>query len=419
MRILIAASGSYGDVYPFVGLARELRLRGHEIVFFANDYFRAAVEAEQLQFIAVGEASDYESIVHDPRLWDAKLGVEVVLEAVMRFTPPAYELLLQEYRAGETLLVGSSLSFAARLLQETKDARLVTVHLAPSVFRSALDPIHLPNASIPAAAPAWAKSGFWWLADRFALDPLVVPAMNALRTELGLSPIRRLFDRWIHSPDRVIGLFPDWFAARREDWPAQTRLTGFPLYDAVAHEVPPDELETFLRLGPAPVLLTPGTANASGREFFEVSLSACAEVGSRALLVTRYADQVPTPLPEWAAHFDYLPFSAVLARCRAFVHHGGIGSLSQGFLAGVPQLIRPIAFDQFDNASRAVDLGVARAIPSTRYSPDRVTTALDALGSSAVRESCRNVAQHFRDDAGLSDAATLIEALQSPQCVSA
>ena len=235
MRVLIAASGSYGDVYPFVGLARELRLRGHEIVFFANEYFRAAVEAEQLEFIAVGEASDYESIVHDARLWDARLGVEVVLEAVMRFTRAGYELLLEQYHAGETVLVGSSLSFAARLLQETHGGPLVTVHLAPTVFRSALDPIHLPNGSIPAGAPGWAKRGFWWLADRFALDPLIVPQMNALRAELGLSPIRRLFDRWIHSPDRVIGLFPDWFAARRDDWPAQTRLTSFPLYDAAAH----------------------------------------------------------------------------------------------------------------------------------------------------------------------------------------
>lgn len=411
MRVLIAASGSYGDVYPFVGLARELRLRGHQIVFFANGFFRAAAEAEQVEFVAVGEASDYEQVVYDPRLWHPRYGFEVVLDAVMRFTPLGYERLLEEYRREPALLVASSLAFSARLLQETHDARLVTVHLAPSVFRSSHDAIHLPGLSIPAAAPAWAKRGFWWWVDRIALDPLILPSMNEYRTELGLSPVRRMFDRWLHSPDGVLGLFPDWFATPREDWPAQTRLTGFPLYDAAAHEGLPDHLEAFLEGGPAPVLFAPGTANARAHDYFETSLAACARAGRRALLVTRYPDQIPRPLPEWAAHFEYLPFSAVLGRCGAFVHHGGIGSLSQGLRAGVPQLIRPMAFDQFDNARRAEGLGVARAIPSSDYTPAKVAKALIGVGAPDTMEACCEVARRMEGGSALADAAAVVEGL--------
>lgn len=414
MRVLIAASGSYGDIYPFVGLARALRLHGHEVIFFANGHFRATVEAEQLEFVAVGTSEDYARVVHDPQLWHPRHGLRTVLDAVMRFTPLGYELLLEHLRAGQTIVVGSSLAFAARLLQETHNVALVTVHLAPSVFRSALDPIRLPDVSIPAAAPAWIKRSFWWLIDRFALDPLIVPPMNEYRVSLGLGPVRRLFDTWLHSPDLVLGLFPEWFARRRADWPPATHLAGFPLYDAAAHEKLPDALENFLEGGSAPVLFAPGTANASAAGFFEASLAGCAKAARRALLVTRYRDQVPGPLPEWAAHFDYLPFSSVLPRCCAFVNHGGIGSLSQGMRAGIPQLLRPMAFDQFDNARRARSLGVARVITASNYRPSAIAEALADVDATTWVEPCREAAARLTGEDPLAHAAAIIEASMAP-----
>ena len=37
-------------------------------------------------------------------------------------------------------------------------------------------------------------------------------------------------DYW-HSPDGVLCVFPEWFAAKASDWPKQAVLTRFPLYD--------------------------------------------------------------------------------------------------------------------------------------------------------------------------------------------
>jgi UDP:flavonoid glycosyltransferase YjiC (YdhE family) len=161
-----------------------------------------------------------------------------------------------------------------------------------------------------------------------------------------------VFKDWIHSPDCVIGLFPEWFAPRRPDWPAQVRLTGFPLYDAAAHE----------------------------------------------------------PLPvEWARHFSYLPFSEVLPRCAAFVSHGGIGSVSQGFRAGVPQTVRPMGFDQFENGCRAESLGVAQVLPVSRYEPPAIMAALEALATPECAAACRRVADRFGSRSGLVDAAEIVE----------
>ena len=45
----------------------------------------------------------------------------------------------------------------------------------------------------------------------------------------GYEPIRGRFTDWSFSPTRILGLFPEWFAARAADWPACVRLCEFPL----------------------------------------------------------------------------------------------------------------------------------------------------------------------------------------------
>lgn len=409
MHVLAVATGSHGDVYPLIGLARSLARRGHQVELVSNEHFRRAAEDEGLEFVAAGTSEQYGEIINDPRLWDPRRGIGLLMEVIMKFLPAGYELLKARIRPGETVLVASSLSLPARLIRETHATPLVTVHLAPSVLRSVQDPIHMPGLSISAGSPAWVKRMFWRFADRFVLDPLIAPKLNAFRASLGLRPVRRVFDRWLHSPDCVLGMFPEWFARKRPDWPAKTHLTGFPLYDAADHECVPDSLEEFMCSGPAPVLIAPGTANVAAADFFRASLAACERAGLRAVLVTRYSGQVPAPLPDWARHYAYLPFSRILERCAVSVHHGGIGSLSQGLRAGIPQLVRPMAFDQFDNGQRAAALGVARMLPVRDYRPDRVAKALTELTSSGFVSACREIASRFDDDDALDRAAGAVE----------
>ena len=89
------------------------------------------------------------------------------------------------------------------------------------------------------------------------LDPTVAPQLNQWRRELGLPPVTRVFRDWIHSPQRVIGLFPDWFGVPQPDWPASLRLTGFPLFDDHGSTDLPASLSKFLDGGPPPLLFTP------------------------------------------------------------------------------------------------------------------------------------------------------------------
>ena len=64
-------------------------------------------------------------------------------------------------------------------------------------------------------------------------------------------------------------------------------------------------------------------------------------------------------MPKGSAAFEYAPYSTVFPRAAVNIHHGGIGTSAQALRAGLPQLVRPQAYDQFDNARRLIDLGVA------------------------------------------------------------
>jgi len=96
------------------------------------------------------------------------------------------------------------------------------------------------------------------------------------------------------------------------------------------------------------------------------------------------------PLPPHALHAAYAPFSRVLPRAAAVVHHGGIGTCAQGLAAGIPQLLMPMAFDQPDNAMRLRRLGVGDWVVPRRFTASRVARSLEQLlADETVAGACR------------------------------
>jgi len=410
MHVLILTAGSAGDVHPFVALGRTLRARGHDVTLIANEMFGDLVRRSDLEFVELGTAEQFQRVIANPDLWHPRKGVEVVLGGEAMAALDQTVNTLRAHRKDGTVLVASTLGFGARIVNEVDGTPLASVHLAPSVFQTMYRmPLY---AGLPSLirAPRWLKRLFWGVADRVT-DKLLAPEVNRLRGEAGLAPVSRVMMQWAHSPDLVVGLFPDWFGPAQPDWPPQTRLTGFPLFDESDSRPADSELEAWIAAGDAPIVFTAGSANIVAHRFFRESVAACERMGRRGLLVTTNRDSVPAALPKTIYWSHYVPFSRVLPRAAAFVSHGGIGSVAQGIAAGVPQLVAAMGFDQFDNASRLMDLGGRAMLPERRYNAKRAASALDALiGDETLRDACRALRDRL-DDAALDDAAALTESL--------
>jgi len=411
IRFVMTPVGSSGDVHPSIGIGRALRARGHDVVVVTGGSFEEVALRAGLGFHTVFSKEEYEAATNHPDLWHPRRGLKIVMQLVASRLDEAYTRLKEVYEPGRTVLVGHGLSFATRLLEEKEHVPAATLHLAPSIFRSDFEqPAYAPGRTAT-NAPRWVKRTMWWAIDRFLIDPNISRPLNELRGKLGLPPVVRPFQHWIHSPQRVIGLFPKWFAPPQPDWPASLRLTGFPQYDESDQQVLSPKLQAFLDAGDPPIVFTPGSANQQAAGFFMAAVDASRRLNRRALLLTRYAAHLPS-LPAHAHHEEYVPLSRVLPRCAALVHHGGIGTLAQALAAGIPQLTMPMGFDQPDNTTRLHRLGVATWVAPSQFTGERVAAALNGLLSAPqVAAACARWSHELKKSSALDRTCELLEEL--------
>ena len=318
---------------------------------------------------------------------------------------PAYEIIAG-FDPSKTILVAQGQFFAAHIAHEKLGFPFITVHLQPAAFRSVYEfPL------LPVSLPPFVIRGLFSLIDAILLDKLFAPNINRFRARLGLPAIHNIFGGWMHSPQKNLGLFPDWFARPQPDWPPQTELTGFVYYDKQnGDEGLPKELETFLGEGSPPIVLTAGTAMKHADQFFLDCIEACQRLGQRGILLTGHPEQLPSELPHGVQHFAYLPFSEVLPRALALVHHGGIGTTAQAIAAGIPQVIRPMAHDQPDTAARVEKLGIGVTLSPQKFNAASLAEKLTPLlTSQVVLDRCRSYAAKIHPDQSLAETCMIIE----------
>jgi UDP:flavonoid glycosyltransferase YjiC (YdhE family) len=128
------------------------------------------------------------------------------------------------------------------------------------------------------------------------------------------------------------------------------------------------------------------------------------------LLIGDERNRLEESLPPEIIAVNYAPFESLLPRACAMVHHGGVGTTSQGLRAGIPTLIVPFAFDQPDNAAHAARLGGSRTLPRSKYLSDRVARELDILLTKPEHaSSAKETGKLLRSENGAAVAADLIE----------
>lgn len=412
MEVLLAPVGTAGDCYPYLGLAARLSSRGHDITVLANGYFAPLVRRLGYHFVEVTSSESFLAVAHDPRVWHPLQGPRIVCRYATTYVRPLYEAIVRHARTPDAVLLSSCLGWGARLAQDRKGIRLVTLDLQPSVLWSNYDSPQLPGVWKSAWAPAWWKGIQFRIGERLLLDPVCCPPLNAFRRELGLAPIRRM-TQWWHSPECILGMFPAWFAPRQPDWPRQLHLTQFPLWNEESDaELPPD-ISEFLADGDPPIVFAPGSGNVFGHRFFQQAVAACQQSGRRGMLMTRFNDHVPARLPTRVRHFPYASFSRLLPRVAAIVHHGGIGTTSHALAAGIPQIIHPFSHDQPDNARRVVQLGVGRCLAGRRFQPGALVCAWDdLLSDQQVRTRCQALARRIAQADPFEESCRVIESLR-------
>ncbi|KVN12875.1 MULTISPECIES: nucleotide disphospho-sugar-binding domain-containing protein [unclassified Burkholderia] len=417
-KVIVTAIGSAGDVHPLLGVSRALSARGHEVVFCTHAPFEAAVRASGFAFVPVGTAEDYAQAMADPALWEPRTSFRTLWRVIAPVVRPHFDVL-RALSDADTVLVGTLWAFSARLMQERFGTRYVSVQVSPSTLLSAHAPPTHKRLTIPAGLPLAVKAGLMTLIERQVLDRVCGPELNAARQALGLAPAKRILGRWLHSTDGVLCLFPSWFAPAQPDWPANCVQSGFALFNDAGPAQADAELEAFVASGEAPVVFTVGSTRVDGHTYERAVTQVLRATGVRGILLAPDAPAAwdgttgPTAVKTPGAALlkrRYVPLAALLPRCRALVHHGGIGTASLAYAAGVPQVVTPFAHDQFDNAQRVAASGCGVRLDAPVRGEPLARALARVLGDAALAARCAEVrARMAAQPNGCDEAARFIE----------
>ncbi len=407
-RILLATTGSLGDLFPYLAVAAGLERRGHRVTIATAEGYRGRVEAAGLRFAPMRPtmpegAPDLEAFA---RAMDPRSGPEFVWRTlVVEPIRDAYADLMAASEGAE-LILASPVAAAAPMVAERRSLPWAPAYLQPFTLFSAADP------GVP--------GGYDWLWRADWLRRLAGPAIRAIgrwtvgrwsrevaafRAELGLAAATDPFLNAAQRPAVSLSLFSP-LLMRTEPAP-----TGFPFWDEPAPM--PRELGRFLAAGPPPLVFTLGSAAvyAPGR-FFAESLEAARRLGQRAVLLTgtEGSRQALGPLPPQVLAMDYLPHAGLFPAASAIIHQGGIGTAAQAMRAGRPMLVVPFSHDQPDNAARLARLGIAASLPAGRYTAEGAARALaPLLENPEVEARAGAIGRAVRAEDGVGAACDRVE----------
>lgn len=406
MHVVLISVGTDGDIFPYVGLGAALRARGHSVALAASEHYGALAGKQGFAFHALVSVEENRELFEHPDFWKPLKTGPLMARWGVRFLRRQYGLLAELARP-ETVLVANPGVLPAALVHETRGVPLANLILQPWLIPSFIAPPIIPGLALLSHAPRPVWKVLARGIDVFG-DLLIGRELNGLRAELGLKPMRRILSNWL-SPQLVIGMFPHWFGPPQADWPAQIRLVGFPMFDGDPNQALPAEVLKFCQDGKPPVAFTFGTGMAHSAGLFQGAMEACAILGARGILLTKYRNQVPDRLPPTVLHCDFAPFQKLFPHCAAVVHHGGIGTTAKAMAAGIPQLIHPQCFDQIDNGMRVKRLGAGDCLRVKPSSGKKVAAVLTALMTQEAQARCRGLMTRFDEADAFAASAGLLE----------
>ncbi len=407
LNIVIYAMGTGGDIDPMVALGVELKRRGYNIAFLTNDYFKARVLAAGFEFVSVGTLEQYHQ-GNSESAWESRNHVDNFEFYHAPAFEPAFEYI-KSVSGKNTLLLSLGNENGARAAAEKFKVPFIKLILSPNMIFSAYSPPAPMKWAIPSGIPRFIvrfllrrnrKTRFkvfckmphnaTYLATRERLQcPLVFQTESAALLQ--------------------IGFFPEWFGMPAQDWPTNLKLVGFPLQNR-ASSASRNELDAFIEQQGAPLIFTSGTGVKDVVELFGEGRKICEQLQVPGVFVGGASGAELLQGSTLCTHLDYVDFEYALSKSLAIIHHGGIGTTAQAIKARIPQLIRPIKYDQPDNADRIYKLGLGTYVMPERFKAEQVAPMVGSMLAKAKKsKALRYYSADVNNSSAIIDACDLIE----------
>ncbi len=407
-HFVIYAMGTGGDIDPMVALATELVQRGHRVSFLSNDYFAPIIQAAGCEFVSVGTVEQYHQ-GNSVTAWER----DNQSDNFQYYHAPAFEPAFRFVQACATekdcvlLVLGEQ--NGASVAAEKFNIPFVTFMLSPNVIFSAISPPapfrwivpkYLPSFIVRLLLHRYRKVR----AKRFFKEPHLADYV-AVRKRLDCLPTFKKNS----SAALQIGFFPEWFGMPAKDWPKSIHLVGFPLQNRPSMQSR-FEFDQLVEKSGAPIIFTTGTGVKDVCSLFAEGRKICESLQLPGVFVGGNDGAEFLQGSDWCKHFSYLDFEYAFSKAQAVIHHGGIGTTAQAIKAGIPQIIRPLKYDQPDNADRIYRLGLGTYVLPEKFTAEAVIPILrNMLQKAKQSKALRKFSAEVKNSSAIENACDLIE----------
>ncbi|MFD7074327.1 macrolide family glycosyltransferase [Nocardioides sp. NPDC059952] len=382
-HIAMVASPAISHVLPSLELIKELVARGHRVTYATHESLADVIKPTGAELVPVPTVLPVED-----RQWpeDPVAGMGIFLEDANQVLPH-----LESFYSAEPadLYLYDIGGYAARALAETQQRPFVQLSPTFVAWDGYAEEVGAQVRQLP---------GYDGYLDRF----------GAWLADAGAST--RDPETFAGAPKRALALIPRAMQPNADKVDQEVVTFVGPCFALGSGE-------TWTRPADADrvLLVSLGSAYTADADFFRACIEAYATLPGWHVVMSIGTQLDPADLAALPGNVEvhsWLPQRAVLAQADAFVTHAGMGGSSEGLMAGVPMVAVPQAADQFMNADRLVELGVARRLDGEDVTAEVLRTAMLELLDDPTRVAR---SAQLRADAlaegGTRRAADLIEGM--------
>jgi MGT family glycosyltransferase len=415
--------GAFGPTNNCVGIGRVLSERGHRVVFVVEESFAGTLEAKGFEEAlmrlgpppAVPEVPGqfWKDFIRDT----APVFRTATIDQLAGFLAPTWEALIGGSTYVDPRLVEIFGDLHPDAIVEDNVVAFLAVATAgvPWVRIMSCNPLEMPDPAIPpvfSGYPSADRAGWAeFEAERDRTHRTMWDGFDAFVRGSGAPELPDL-GFMFESPFLNLSLYPEELDYPRREplGPTWHRLESCVRATDDAFEWPPGFEPD--RADAAPLIyLSLGSLGSADVELMRRLVTALADMPYRVIVSKGpQADLFDLPSTMWGDEF--VPQTRILPHVDAVITHGGNNTVTECFDAGVPMVVLPLFWDQYDNAQRVDERGFGVRLDPYRCSARDLRSALErSLSSEGPRDRMRTISTRLRARPGTVTAADLIERL--------
>lgn len=403
MKILIPTIGSRGDIQPYIALGSGLQKAGYDVTFASHPTFRSLVEFHELNFVPFGP--DIDLGLDTAMLRENNHGIDGGFIKVMKYS---FDLLERSHEDLMRLVQDADLVFITHTSTGSIEAELHGKRIISGNLFAQIIPI-------PRSKQTLMEKTIGRLMGN-VIGMFMTQPMNQLRKKYGMPS---LGDHGVSSTELNLIACSPHIMPPDPRWEPHNKMTGYWFSPEPENWTPPQELVEFINRGEKPVVVSLGAMSLSKHDagqMVELMIGAALKAQWRMIIQGWETAIAARTLPENVIGVSSIPHGWLLPHCSAIVHHGGFGTTSAGFRAGIPQIIIPHIIDQYIWGNLVAQKGLGpKPISRKKLSRDNLAVAIrSALSDRSLSENASRIGELIRAEDGVGNAVRLIQQIVNP-----